>query len=286
MSLLSEAREYAKAHPKPDKPGDAQDGITSWQDQCARLMFRFGDATSDNWAPSVTGPFSTHVRAASDMHTHDPDKVETGDYVWWNVPGDDRGHVGQVVKGSGRSARVFMASGIVTTAWATAIGVMQLQEYTDAKNATFKGASKDYAGAKISNLAALAAAPFVPLFRQEQSEVIRFKARHYYVASVNDIERISREEAAALNQAFDGVPFPPISSSRARLIIDGARRRKLRWMSDQAKAVGLGAAEASANMSDVEAEFDDLQQNEDGFTEEQAAEERGANDIANAGRIG
>ena len=142
-TLMSTAEAYAKDHPKPDLyPSDP----SSWQDQCARLMYRWSKELDPDFAPRVTGPWASSVAADTYMYTDDIDDIKEGDYVWWSLPGNPAGHVGRVVKGSGRTARVFMASWAVSN-MGKSIGTISAQGYTDKLNAKFLGASRGYAGA-------------------------------------------------------------------------------------------------------------------------------------------
>ena len=280
MSLIDRARAYAHAHKRPDKPVDVDEGVTSWAGQCAKLMFRFGESESAvagvPWSPQAAGS-ATVARTQSSIHSTDMDDAAVGDFVWWSIDGVPAGHVGLVVEGSGRSAKVFMASGVVTDEWEEHIGVRGLADYTQAMGAHYKGASRDYSGATLPGIGpAGLVAQLIEQLTGEETDVIRFKAKFFYVAGLYDVRKISVAEARALNSVFEGKQFAVVSSSAAKLIIRGCRERKKLWLKDLAKASGISPA--SLDLEDIDLELEELEVEENGFSDEDADFERGSTD--------
>ncbi len=76
---------------------------------------------------------------------------------------------------------------------------------------------------------------------ENEDTMIRFKTnKAHYVAGVNDVETITKEEAVALTRATPGnTKFAKVTSAEATLVIQGVHRREARRLKRIAEAAGV-----------------------------------------------
>jgi murein DD-endopeptidase MepM/ murein hydrolase activator NlpD len=108
---------------------------------------------------------------------------------------------------------------------------------------------------------------------KEQEEMLRFKAKNYYVGGINDVETITKAEAIALTHATPGgAKFAVVSSAEATLVIEGIQRREDRRL--RRIAAVTGNIDPQPLLDALSAEFAQMCAVETGFSEQDAEAER------------
>ena len=111
------------------------------------------------------------------------------------------------------------------------------------------------------------------IVEKDEEIMLRFKAKNYYVAGINDVETVTKAEAVALTHATPGgEKFAVVSSEEARLVIDGIHRRESRRLRRIAAIVGK--VDLQPVLDALDAEFNQMCAKETGFSEQDAEAER------------
>lgn len=149
-------RAFAKKYPKPSAHpnGPTGNGDTTWDQDCAAFVYRFGlfVVGSAAWeeANDVYGPTAWDVCKASGTLVGDASKAPGGAIHWWrsSTLSGAPGHVGVDLDGGGD--RLAMATYAADPELAPALGYQSVDGYSAAKKTMkYAGWTLNYGGAKF-----------------------------------------------------------------------------------------------------------------------------------------
>lgn len=155
-TLDEQFREFARKYPTPASHpnGPTANGDTTWDQDCAAFVYRFGMFVIGNqaWqdACEVFGPTAWDVARASGTLNADASKAPGGAIHWWrsSTLSGKPGHVGVDLIGGG--TKLAMATYAADPELAPALGYASVAGYSAAKPAMkYVGWSLNYGGARF-----------------------------------------------------------------------------------------------------------------------------------------
>jgi len=165
VTLEQKAREFARKYPTSASHPNGGDG--DWDQDCGRVMFRFGEWLG--WITAPRGDISSAYRAylGSKIESLNPVGAPIGAYHFWDIGGEANGHVAQQVD---TNTLIFMGSfkvwedlGKSVAGKNTGIGFASVDDY-NAKTLgeRYLGWSRDYSGGR-PNLASVSGIDVKPI---------------------------------------------------------------------------------------------------------------------------
>lgn len=173
VSLESKAREFAARYPTSASHPLGGDG--DWDQDCGRVMWRFGDFIG--WVRTPAGDISSAYRAylGSHIESLNPVGAPVGAFHFWDIGGEANGHVAMQVD---PNTLIFMGSfkvwedlGKSVVGNKTGIGFASVDDY-NAKTLgeRYLGWSRDYSGGRM-NLASVAGLGTKPVEEAEAKKL-------------------------------------------------------------------------------------------------------------------
>lgn len=182
-----EARVFAATYPTPASHPNGGDG--SWDQDCGRVMFRFGEWLG--WVTPPRGDLTSAWRVAlqSGPLNTDPAAAPVGAYHYFDIGGPENGHVMQQMD---NNTLTFQGSAGVWEDVGVDIGFGSVAAYLEYRpTAVYLGWSRDYAGGVPIIPAAPAAVDQSPITPEDEL----MGAREEIIAEIRQAAEVARRES-------------------------------------------------------------------------------------------